>query len=546
MSNIKTLLQNTFRGEIRTDPETLTAYSEDASIFTVTPQAVVSPKNTADVQALIHFAQKHKGEISLTARSAGTDMSGGPLTTSIVVDMLTHFNAPPKVDLYTKTATTQPGVYYRDFETETLKYNLLLPCYTASREINTVGGMVANNSGGEKSLTYGKTEHWVREVEMVLDDGSVHTFKKLSRAELENIKKQKTRAGEIHAVMETLITENKQMITDAKPNVSKDSTGYALWNVHNEADDTFDLTRIITGSQGTLGIITNIRFALTAPQPESQMLVIFLRPHHMAQLGTIVKSVLHYTPESFESYDDHTFSIMLRVLPSMIKRLGANIFSLGFKFLPELKAVLTGGIPKLVLIAEFTGEDENEVRARASRAREALAPFALQNHLTKNKAESEKYWVIRRESFNLLRKHVHGKHTAPFIDDIVVRAEYLPEFLPKLYNILNEYDITYTVAGHIGDGNLHIIPLMDFKRPDFSNIIDELSKRVYELVITYKGSISGEHNDGLIRTPFLPLMYGKEVVHLFEHTKDIFDPAHIFNPGKKTYSRDTFAYIKKS
>ena len=141
---------------------------------------------------------------------------------------------------------------------------------------------------------------------------------------------------------------------------------------------------------------------------------------------------------------------------------------------------------------------------------------------------------------------MHGKHTAPFIDDIVVRAEYLPEFLPKLYNILNEYDITYTVAGHIGDGNLHIIPLMDFKRPDFTNIIDELSKRVYELVITYKGSISGEHNDGLIRTPFLPLMYGKEMVHLFERTKDIFDPAHIFNPGKKTYSRDTSAYIKKS
>jgi FAD/FMN-containing dehydrogenase len=379
---------------------------------------------------------------------------------------------------------------------------------------------------------------------MVLDDGSVHTFTKLSRTELEDIKKQNTRAGEIYRAMDALLATHTDALAAAKPQVSKDSTGYALWNVHDVANDTFDLTRVITGSQGTLGLITNITFGLIQPKPHAQMLVIFLRPKHMAQLGSIVNTVLQYKPESFESYDDRTFLVLLKVLPSMLKRLGASIFSLGWKFLPELKALLTGGIPKLVLIAEFTDENAAECRARAESARAALAPFGLQTHLTKDAAESEKYWVIRRESFNLLRKHVHGKHTAPFIDDIVVRPEYMPEFLPQLYAVMNQYDITYTIAGHIGDGNMHIIPLMDFTRPDFETIIHDLSEKVYDLVLRYKGSISGEHNDGLVRTPFLSQMYGPDIITLFEQTKDIFDPHHIFNPGKKVYPSNTLATIK--
>lgn len=537
-------LKQTILGEVRTDTETLSTYSEDASIFTITPQCVVSPKNTADVQALVRYAHEHPHDLSLTARSAGTDMSGGPLTHSVVVDFLTHFNETPTIDAVQKTASTQPGVFYREFEKETLTHNLLLPCYTASRELNTVGGMVANNSGGEKSLTYGKTEHWVRTIEMVLNDGSVHTFRKLTRAELEHEKEQDTRAGEIYRNMETLITEHWDTIRAAKPDVSKDSTGYPLWHVYDAEADTFDLTRIITGSQGTLGLITNITLALTEPKPHARMVVMFLRPKDMHVLGQIVNTVLTYRPESFESYDDHTFLIMLKVLPSMIKRLGANIFTLGFKFLPELKALLRGGIPKLVLIAEFTGNNAAEVAYTAGQAERALAPFGLRTHITKNENESEKYWVIRRESFNLLRNHVHGKHTAPFIDDVVVRPDVLPAFLPRLYAILDAYDITYTIAGHIGDGNLHIIPLMDFSRPDFETIIAELSKRVYALVMEYHGSISGEHNDGLIRTQFLPSMYNADIITLFEQTKDIFDPQRIFNPGKKVYPDATHTRIK--
>ena len=124
-------------------------------------------------------------------------------------------------------------------------------------------------------------------------------------------------------------------------------------------------------------------------------------------------------------------------------------------------------------------------------------------------------------------------HTAPFIDDIIVRPEFLPKFIPELNNILSKYDLVYTIAGHAGDGNFHIIPLIDFKRPDISNLIIELGEKVYDLVLSYGGSITAEHNDGLIRTPYLEKMYGSKMVKIFKEIKITFDPKSIFNIGKK-------------
>ena len=152
--------------------------------------------------------------------------------------------------------------------------------------------------------------------------------------------------------------------------------------------------------------------------------------------------------------------------------------------------------------------------------------------------ESNKYWDIRRESFSLLRKHVFGLHTAPFIDDIIVRPEFLPKFIPELNRILKQYNLTYTIAGHAGDGNFHVIPLMDFSLPDTSKIIMELGESVYNLVLKYHGSITAEHNDGIIRTPYLEKMYGKDMIKIFKEIKNIFDPGNIFNPGKKVISGD--------
>ncbi len=520
-----------FKGEIDSNSQTLNSYSEDTSIFKLQPKLVTYPKDIADIATLIHYVHTRRGELSLTARSAGTDMSGGPLTESIVMDMTRYFNHIHQVT--PEYATTQPGVYYRDFENSTLKLGVILPSYTASKELNTVGGMVANNSAGEKSLTYGKTERYVRELKVVLQDGIEYSFKKLTRAELEVKKQQQNYEGEIYRRVESLIHDHNEAINTAKPVVSKNSAGYGIWNVWNEKDDTFDLTQLFVGSQGTLGIISEITFSLVKPKPASRMLVLFLRPKHFSQLGKIVNAVLAHQPESFESYDDKTFKVMLRVFPKLFWRLGGNPFTLLRDFWPEIKLVFQGGIPKLVLMAEFDADTDEEAIAMAVATEKSLYPFGLATHITATQAEANKFWTIRRESFKLLRENVADKHTAPFIDDFVVRPEYLPEFLPRLYTILDEYKLLYTVAGHVGDGNFHIIPLMDFARPDFVKIVNELSSRVYTLVGEYHGSITGEHNDGLIRTPYLHKMFSPEVIGVFQEIKEIFDPHRIFNPHKK-------------
>ena len=156
--------------------------------------------------------------------------------------------------------------------------------------------------------------------------------------------------------------------------------------------------------------------------------------------------------------------------------------------------------------------------------------------------DAEKFWVIRRQSFGLLKNHTKGMRTAPFIDDIIVNPEHLPEFLPKLDKIFEPYTdkIIYTLAGHIGNGNFHIIPLMDFSRDDTKEIIRDLSEQVFKLVFEYKGSMAAEHNDGLVRGIYLEQMYGKEVYELFREVKEIFDPNRIFNPNKKVDA--TFKY----
>lgn len=529
-------IQSQVEGDVWADVSTLRKYSRDASLFEITPQVVVAPKTSDDIKNLVKYAtarnkKTKKGpRISLTARSGGTDMTGGPLSESIVLDFLPYFNRIKEIN--TEYAVTQPGVFYRDFEKETLKKNRLLPSYPASREICTVGGMAANNAGGEKSLTYGQTKEYIEELKMILADGKEYVIKPLPKKELVKKIKEKTFEGKAYAALYKLLEKHYDVIKKAKPAVSKNSAGYYLWDVWDK--EIFDLTQLFAGSQGTLGIITEIKYRLVQPKKYAKLLVMFLKDKDIKNLGHITNAVLRYKPESFESNDDNALKLALRYFPELIKLLHpSNILTLGFKFLPEAWMVLTGGFPKLILLAEFTGDDMNEIEQKASAAQHAIRAFGIASRITRSHDESQKYWVIRRESFNLFRHHVKDKHTAPFIDDVIVRPEKLPEFLPRLNAILKEYDLTYTVAGHMGNGNFHIIPLMDTNSGTCNDIIEDLSKKAYDLVLEYKGSITAEHNDGIIRTPFLEAMYGKEVCGLFKEVKEIFDPHGIFNPGKK-------------
>lgn len=534
MNSLQDKLKKIIKGDVLSDSQTIEQYSHDASIFEVRPQIIVFPKDTEDLKALVKFASENKKnnpQLSLTGRSAGTDMGGGSINDSIIVEFTKYFNKM-KLSPKDRTATSEPGVYYRDFEKETLKSNLIFPSYPASREICAIGGIVNNNSGGEKSLSYGKTEKYVKSLKMVLSDGNEYEFKKLNENELKQKMEQKDFEGELYRKMFQLITDNLELITSAKPQVSKNSAGYYLWNVYDKEKGTFDLTQLFTGAQGTLGLLSEAEIGLVPVKKHAEMLILFL--HDMNHLGEIINTVLPLKPDTFEAYDDNTLKLALKFFPEFAKLLGTKSFiKTAFDFLPEFFMVLTGGVPKLILQIDFQSDDKEELEEKMKQLREKLKPLHPKIRIAKEKEEL-KYWLIRRESFNLLRQKIRNKHTAPFIDDFVVLPQSLPEFLPKLQDILKKYpQLISTLTGHVGDGNFHIIPLMDIENPKQREIIPILGKKVYDLVLSYKGTITGEHNDGLIRTPYLKQMYGEKVYKLFEQVKQIFDPLDIFNPRKK-------------
>jgi FAD/FMN-containing dehydrogenase len=561
---IKEQIQKFFKGEVDDSEDALLKYSHDASLLEVRPQVVVYPKDTEDVKNLVKWVSENKikyPEISITARCAGTCMSGGAIGESIIMDFSRYMNNFVGWQGGVKNSiTVQPGMFYRDFEKITLEKGLILPCYTASKSINAVGGMFGNNSAGERTLKYGKTENYILESKVVFADGNEYTVKPLNKVELENKIAQNDFEGNVYKNIYELIKNNQEEIQKAKPNVSKNSAGYYVWNVINNkiqnmknssgltlpgvpggthtiqnssySEFCFDLNKLLVGSQGTLGIVTEITFKVIPDNKYSKLVAIFM--NDLSPLGNLVDEILKTNPETVEAYDDKTMNLAVKFFPDFLKNKGFwGIIKMGWSFLPEFFMMLTSGFPKMILLVEFAGINEEEVNKQCLDLKEKIKDFKLKVHITKNKSEAEKYWDIRRDSFALLRNHVKGLHTAPFIDDVVVRPEFLPKFIPELNDILSKYDLVYTIAGHAGDGNFHIIPLMDFSRPDTAKIILELGEKVYDLVLKYKGSITAEHNDGLIRTPYLEKMYGGKMMQIFREIKQTFDDKNIFNPGKK-------------
>lgn len=554
---MKEALQQFFKGDLAGDPATLTKYSHDASLLEVKPTIVAYPKDVNDLKELVNYVTREKkahpldpifSNLSITGRSAGTDMSGGPINESIILDFTKYFKRE-EVNLDALTAVVEPGVFYRDFETVTLPKHISLPVYPASKQLAALGGMIMNNAAGEKTLRYGQVRDFVNDISMVLADGNEYSFKKLTRPELDRKLTQQDFEGELYRKMYELVTTHDELIQSGKPKTSKNSSGYALWRVWEKGDpakgipETFDLSHVFVGSQGTLGLLTKATMRLVRDTPERKLIALFFKSWD--DLPAVVNTVLPWKPESMEAFDDTTLKLGMRFMPEIAKRAHESFFKFALSFLPEaMIGVSMLGLPKLVVLIEIAETTKQELDAKVAGVVQALKmkKFPVHFRVLNDGKDSEKYWVMRRESFNLLREHVHGKQTVPFIDDFCIDPNTMPEFLPKLLAILKANGIKANIAGHAGNGNYHIIPLMDLTIESERAKIIPVAQKVYDLIIHYGGSITAEHNDGIMRTPFVEQMFGTPMYQLFREVKHIFDPLNIFNPGKKVDG--TMEYLK--
>lgn len=527
------LIQSGFKGDIKSDPETLRGYSRDASIFEVTPQLIVFPKDAKDISTIVQFVNEQKEKnpnLSLTPRAAGTCMSGGTLNDSIIVSTTQYMNNLIELHLHNMQAKVQPGLFYRDFEKELDLHDLLLPPYTSSKRLCTLGGMVANNAGGEKSLGYGKTEKYVEKLKVVLLDGEQYEIVKMTKNELEERVARDDTLGKIYQKVFALLDKNQDQIEKHRPKVSKNSAGYTIWDVWD--GQTFDAPKLFIGAQGTLGIITEITLNLVKKKKHYGILMAFMQNYD--HLPEIVKTVLLHKPDCFESFDHYTYDLALKYVTGFSRILNLTEEETTKAFHPEFARAEREGTPELTLLIEYENDDFDTIRQNLEKLSVELKKFDnLTTYITHNQQEREKYWAMRRESFGLLKSQVKGKYAAPFIDDIVVEINHLPEFFPRLYKLLNDSKLMYTVAGHIGNGNFHIIPLVEMEDDNVPEKIYRMMDEVFKLVWEYNGSDSGEHNDGLVRSPYLKQQFGGQVYKVFEELKNIFDPQNIFNPHKK-------------
>lgn len=538
-------LQVNVTGDIHVDDALVGEYSRDWSLFAVSPKMVIEPKNVDDIKAIVNVVATRKAEfpeLSITGRSAGTDMTGGPLNESIILGCtkyLNHF----QIDEAGLTATLQPGVFYRDFEKEAAPLHLSMPSYPASKSLSAIGGITMNNSGGERTLRYGQTRDFVAQVKMVLADGNEYIFSKISRAELEAKQSLDTLEGHIYREIAALVAEHADTIKAAAPTVSKNSSGYALWRVYDEATDSFDLAQLFVGSQGTLGILTEATWRLVKDKPHRRTIPIFFKD--WSHMPAVVNTLRQHDLETLEAFDDETLLLGIRFMPQIAKLVGENLLLFAWRFWPEaLLGVRMLGIPKLIILAEVAEETAEAADTKAAAVVAALQDSPVWLRPALGEQAAEKYWIMRRNSFKILTEQTKNKRSAPFVEDFCIDPELVPEFLPRAFALLKRNGIKANIAGHAGNGNFHIIPLMDLKKPEERAKILPVADEFYALVAEYNGSISAEHNDGILRTPFIEGMFGAEMTALFARVKEIFDPHNIFNPGKKVAGdRDARTYL---
>lgn len=533
MEQILATLRKQLKGAVLTEYIDRHAVSHDASIYELIPEAVLKPKDSEDIQKIVKLVAKNKEShpmLSITPRSAGTDMSGGAIGNSLLLDMTAHFHTIS--DFSKNILHVQPGTFIRNIDPILFKEGRQIGPVPASRAFCTIGGIVGNNSGGEQSLRYGNADRWVRQLKVVLADGNEYTVAPLSKKQLDKKMAEDTFEGRLYKNVFNLIETNYETIKTARPMVNKNSMGYNLWAVWDRDTGIFDLTQLFTGSQGTLGVITDIAIETVPKATHSGLLLAYLPS--IRKLGPVIETVMQHRPATFEGFDDITFNLGIKYFNTFRKQLGTKEWVRQQAALLKSVAKFRGHLPNIILMIEFDGESQAAVTNKLERLHTDLMKFKIRMEIEKDQQSSAPFWQIRRSALTLLKNQVKGRYASPFIDDVTVQPRHVTSFIPELRKVIRKYKLPVTIQGHFGDGNFHLIPLMDIAGKKDQAKLEPIMRELIPIVLKYGGTMAGEHNDGMVRGPWLPAVFGQEMYGLFKETKEIFDPQYIFNPHKKT------------
>jgi FAD/FMN-containing dehydrogenase/Fe-S oxidoreductase len=503
-------LSSLVEGEVLNDPYNLGIYSTDASIYQIKPMAIALPKSDSDLYSIVRTAREF--QVPILARGAATSLAGQTVGNALVVDFSKYLDKILEINAPERWVRVQPGVVLDELNATLKAYGLQFAPDPATSSRANLGGMIANNSSGTKSIVYGKTSDHVLALKLLLSDGSILETKPLSLQDFVEKGKSETREGEIYRNFQTIIDKNRSEIRSRFPRVMRRVSGYQLDAFIDTS--TMDLGQIILGSEGTLALIVEATLKLL-PLPKYKSVCVVHFNSFMDGIRA-VESTLRFNPVAVEILND-------QVLNYSKKNLETRAHS-GF----------IEGEPEAVLIVEFYGDSEQEIRDRSDQMVTFLKQqgFGYAFPYFREGKDYRDVWALRKKGLGLLMGEPQAKRPVAFIEDAALPIPFLPEYIEKVLGICKKYHTDAAAYAHASVGVIHVRPLLDLTRKEDIELLKKISQEAFNLVVHYGGSWSGEHGDGLSRGQYIEQFYGPDIYRAFREVKTLFDPDNLMNPGK--------------
>lgn len=517
MNKVAHYLQEHLVGEVITAPDARKYFSTDTSILELAPAMIAYPRNENDVRKTARFTWQlaERGRvIPITARGAGTDQSGGAIGRGIMLVFPAHMNKVLELDTRTGAITVEPGLNYAKLQQTLHTHGRFLPPFPASIEYSTIGGAIANNAAGEKTVKYGATRNFVDALRVVLANGEVIETSRLNKRDLSKKMGLSTFEGEVYRALDALIEENHDIIQGLALDVSKNAAGYDLASV-KQKDGSFDLTPLIVGSQGTLGIVTEATMATEPYSPATTLIAALITDLKQAQEVVMELQQMSKPPCAIEVVDDKLLDFVYRTNPN------------------QLKGILKPPFPRLVMLIEFDDPADKIQKKSAKKVGKILDNLGIQNKIETDPNKKEDLWKIRHAAATVISHNEGQARALPIIEDGIVPLDRFEEYVEGVYQLFHKYQLQVAMWGHAGNANLHMQPFLDLSQLGDRQKVFRIIEDYYTMVINLGGSTSAEHNDGRIRAPYLPRLYGADAYEVFRKVKRIFDPYGTLNSGVK-------------
>ena len=507
---IEAELKKRVEGDIHFDRYSRLLYSTDASIYQIEPIGVVVPRHKGDVQAVVELANKFS--VPVLPRGGGTSLAGQTVGHALVLDFSKYMQNVLEVNQEELWCRVQPGLVQDELNAYVRSMGLQFGPDTSTSNRATIGGMIGNNSAGAHSLTYGKTLDHVIELTVLLSDGSEVVLKELSSDALEGKSQADSLEGRVHREVARLAQEHRSEILARYPKIMRRVSGYNLDEFIKP--QPFNLSRILVGSEGTLGMVVEAKMRLV-PKPKWTALDVIHFDDDLEALRAS-QAILETAPYALESTD--------KMILNLARGNIVQSQRLGF----------VQGNPSSLLMVEYAGDTEAQVKEQVYKLEEVRKAqhIGYAATLAFKPEEVKAVWGVRKAGLGLLLGTKGDKKPIAFVEDTAVAPAKLPEFIKRFREIITRHDAIAGYYGHCSVGCMHIRPLIDLKEASEMKKMVSIADAISDLVLEFNGAMSGEHGDGLARSHFNQKLFGAVLYEAFRQVKRVFDPKNLMNPGK--------------